>query len=147
MTQLRHCFRRWHDMCAPASHVVLLCLIDARRLPAEASWRLAISARLLERPRISSVLLNSGNTGVRRKNVCVTQRTGAAARESLWRDCPGGLTAPAFHACDSASPFRARSAVVTIAQNHTSATPIFDASSASARTICVYTLLLCLSGG
>jgi hypothetical protein len=41
--------------------------------------------------------------------VCArTQRTGAAARESLRRDRPGGLTSPALHACGSASPFRAR---------------------------------------
>ena len=34
-------------------------------------------------------------------------RTGAAARESesLRRDCLGGLTSPAFHACGSVSPF------------------------------------------
>ncbi len=39
-------------------------------------------------------------------NCCVpscAQRAGAAARESLGRDRPGGL---AFHACGSASPFR-----------------------------------------
>ncbi len=35
-------------------------------------------------------------------------RTGTAARESLRRDCPVGLTSPVFHACGSASPFRAR---------------------------------------
>ena len=35
------------------------------------------------------------------------QRTGAAARESPRRDRPVGLTSPAFHACGSASPFRA----------------------------------------
>ena len=41
--------------------------------------------------------------------VCAcTQRTGAAARESLRRDRPGRLTSPAFHACGSASSFRAR---------------------------------------
>ena len=34
-----------------------------------------------------------------------TQRTGAAARESLRRDRPGGLTSPVLHACGSASPF------------------------------------------
>ncbi len=35
------------------------------------------------------------------------KRTGAAARESLWRkfNHPGGLTSPAFHACCSARPF------------------------------------------
>ena len=37
-----------------------------------------------------------------------TQRTGTAVRESLQRDCPVGLTSPAFHTCGSASPFRAR---------------------------------------
>ncbi len=31
----------------------------------------------------------------------------AVARESLRQDRPGGLTSPAFHACDSASPLRA----------------------------------------
>ncbi len=36
------------------------------------------------------------------------QRTGAAARESLRRNCHGKLTLPAFHTCGSASPFRAR---------------------------------------
>ena len=35
------------------------------------------------------------------------KRTGAAARESLRRYHPGGLTLPALHACGSASPFRA----------------------------------------
>ena len=32
-----------------------------------------------------------------------TQRTGAAARESLRRDRPGRLTSPAFHACGGLS--------------------------------------------
>jgi hypothetical protein len=36
---------------------------------------------------------------------CV-QRTGAAARESLRRDRPDGLTSPALPACGGASPFR-----------------------------------------
>ena len=40
--------------------------------------------------------------------VCAcAQRPGAAARELLRRDRHGGLTSPAFHACGSASPFRA----------------------------------------
>ncbi len=38
--------------------------------------------------------------------VCArTQTTGAAARESLWRDHSVGQTSPALHACGSASPF------------------------------------------
>ncbi len=41
------------------------------------------------------------------KERAYAQRTGAAVRESLRRDRPGGLTPPAFHACGSASPFRA----------------------------------------
>jgi hypothetical protein len=37
--------------------------------------------------------------------VCAcAKRTGAAAREALRRDRPGGITSPAFHACGSASP-------------------------------------------
>jgi hypothetical protein len=36
------------------------------------------------------------------------QWTGAVTRESLRRDRLDGLTSPAFHACGSASPFRAR---------------------------------------
>ena len=36
------------------------------------------------------------------------KKTGAAARESLQRDRPGGLTLPAFHACGSASLLSAR---------------------------------------
>ena len=40
---------------------------------------------------------------------CVrTQRTGAAARESLRRDRPVGLASLAFHACGSAGPFHTR---------------------------------------
>ncbi len=36
--------------------------------------------------------------------VCArAQKTGAAARESLWRDRPGGLTSPALYACGSAT--------------------------------------------
>ena len=41
--------------------------------------------------------------------VCArTQRTDAAARESLQQDRPVGLTLPVFHACGSANPFCAR---------------------------------------
>jgi hypothetical protein len=36
------------------------------------------------------------------------ERTGAAERESLWRDRSGGLTSPALHACGSLSPLSAR---------------------------------------
>jgi hypothetical protein len=40
---------------------------------------------------------------------CVRALKGLALpRESLQRDRPGGLTSPVFHACGSASPFRAR---------------------------------------
>jgi hypothetical protein len=52
-----------------------------------------------------------------------TQRIGAAVRESPRRNSPVGLTSLAFHACGSASPFRTRSAVVTVAKNRTSGTP------------------------
>ena len=45
-----------------------------------------------------------------------------AARESIRRDRPIGLTPPAFHACGSASPFA--HAVATVAKIRTSATPI-----------------------
>ena len=46
------------------------------------------------------------------------QRTGATARESLWRDLSGGLTSPAFsfHTCGSASPFA--HAVLTVAKSY-----------------------------
>ena len=36
------------------------------------------------------------------------KRTGAAAREALWRDGPGGLKSPVAHACGSASPYSSR---------------------------------------
>jgi hypothetical protein len=36
------------------------------------------------------------------------KRTGAAARESIWRDRPVGLASPALRACSSASPYRTR---------------------------------------
>ena len=50
-----------------------------------------------------------GNSTELFKVVCVHARnwTDAAARELLWRDCPGGLESPALHTCGSASPFRA----------------------------------------
>ena len=48
-----------------------------------------------------------------RSRVCArTQRNGAAARESFWRDRPAGLTSLAFHTCGSANPFRARFVLV-----------------------------------
>ncbi len=34
------------------------------------------------------------------------KRSGAAARESLWRDRSGGFTQPVLHACGSVSPLR-----------------------------------------
>ncbi len=62
--------------------------------------------------------------GVYVSRVCAcAKRTGAAARKSLRRDHPGGLTgkSPAFHACGSASPLT--HAIVTVAKNRTSASP------------------------
>ena len=55
-------------------------------------------------------------TNIFQSRVCAcAQRTGAAARESLRRDCPSGLTSHAFRACGSASPFAY--AVVTETKN------------------------------
>jgi hypothetical protein len=47
----------------------------------------------------------AGTTKLPKLECACAQRTGAAARESLQRERPGGLTSPAFHACGSASSF------------------------------------------
>ena len=49
------------------------------------------------------------STNVVQSRVCAcAQRAGTAARESLRRDCTGGLTSPMLHACGSTRPCRAR---------------------------------------
>ncbi len=67
--------------------------------------------------------------------VCArTERTGAAARESLRRDRRGGLTSPAFHTCGSASPFRAR--CCRESRNRTPTTPTISESEQHAKYTC-----------
>ena len=57
----------------------------------------------------------SDDSTIQSSVLACARRTGAAARESLWRDRPGRLTSPALHSCEATILFAHD--IVTVAKN------------------------------